>query len=253
MDRHIQSAYALIERGLADEGVVPIVPFSGGKDSLVVSHLVRTVAPDIEHIYSDDEVLFPEHVSYIETMRDYLPLRIVQGGSWHAGWHHPWSELPYWRDWPDYMDRVDGGFDDRTHLRQWGYTLVYRGLRSQESRGRADRLATTHGDGMRGGCRVIDPIHDWVVEDVWAYIAEHRLLYCSVYDRMTDINVPIRHQRVGPLARAQGDILLRGWPSLYRDLIHRYGVHWQRPHKRNRYGIDPLIWIDIQKALSAEQ
>ena len=245
----LRPAYRLIERGLAAGGR-QYVAFSGGKDSLVVSHLVRQVAPDIEHLYSDDEALFPEHVSYIEEMRERLPLRIVQGGGPHAGWHYPWREKPYWREWPDYMESVEGGFSSRTHARRLGYTLAYRGLRAQESRGRASRLADTQGDGQRGGVRVIDPVHDWTVENVWDYISTHDLPYCTVYDRMAEIGIPIRRQRVGPLARAQGDILLRGWPSLYRDLIHRYGIHWTRPQKRNRYGIAPLLWLDIQERIS---
>lgn len=52
----LQPALDTIERAL---GMVerPYIAFSGGKDSLVVQHLVHQVDPEVPMVYCDDELL----------------------------------------------------------------------------------------------------------------------------------------------------------------------------------------------------
>ena len=95
----------------------------------------------------------------------------------------------------------------------------------------------------------VNPLVDWSEADVWAYIAAHDLPYCPVYDVLASIGVSIHHQRVGPLEISDGVTLLRGWPALYLAIVRRYGPRWTQPGRRNRWGIDPVLWLDIQDAL----
>ena len=245
----IDSGLRLVEAGLA-KCDHPYIAFSGGKDALVVAHMVHAVAPDTQMIYSDDELILLEHNDYINRVkaREGDRLMIVSTQAQHNGWFYPWFDPPFWHDPHPAMQWIGGNIDVRA--KSMGYDGVFRGLRAQESRGRAIRLSKTQGIGQRRGITTIDPIRDWTVEQVWDYIEAHNLDYCPVYDRLSSLRVPRRLQRVGPLPLMPGDYLLRGWPELYAAVLQRYGIHWTRPGRRNRYGIPPLIWLDIQEALA---
>jgi hypothetical protein len=43
-------------------------------------------------VYCDDELLYPEHVEYIDEVKPRMGdrLRIVQGGGLHGQWFRPW-------------------------------------------------------------------------------------------------------------------------------------------------------------------
>ena len=247
--QRLDSAKRLIEEGLR-QCRRPYIAFSGGKDSLVVAHLTHQCDPSIQMIYSDDELLLPEHVAYIEWVKARAGdrLMIVSSVARHNGWFYPWRDHPLWREPTVDMVWLPTGNLSKD-AKRLGYDGAFRGLRADESRGRALRLGKTQGIGQRSGIVTIDPIHDWSVDQVWNYIDEHDLPYCPVYDRLTAIGVKRRLQRVGPLPLCPGDYLLRGWPEIYAAVVRRYGAHWTRPSRRNRYRIPPLVWLDIQEAL----
>ena len=46
----------------------PVIAFSGGKDSLVVLHLVRALKPDCEAMFCNTGVEYPETVRYCKTI-----------------------------------------------------------------------------------------------------------------------------------------------------------------------------------------
>jgi hypothetical protein len=51
-------------------------------------------------VYCDDELLYPEHVSYIEDAKEGFSgrLRIVQDGGLHRQWFRPWKPgVEWWR------------------------------------------------------------------------------------------------------------------------------------------------------------
>ena len=229
----------------------PYVAFSGGKDSLTLAHLARQIDPTIPLIYADDELLWDEHVAYVEAMKDFFgePFLHVSGGSVHAGWFRPWQSQPYWRPVPPEMVWVEDSGQFSREARRMGYDLAIRGLRADESRGRAERMAETKGAGSRFGVRTCDPIYDWTAEEVWAYIEAQDLPVCRVYQTLTSLRVSPRLQRVGPLPLCPGRYLWRGWPSLYARLVQRYGDHWTRPSRSDLRRMDPLTRIDIEKAL----
>ena len=227
----------------------PYVAFSGGKDSLVLAHLVHRVDPSIQMVYSDDELLLPEHVAYIRRMIDRGGLRIVSGGSIHAGWFRPWESAPYWRD-PEpemeWLPRNWKGARGRLSLlaRTLGYDGAFIGLRRLESRRRAAILEGSTGVHMAKGYPHITPIADWDDADVWEYIARHQLPYCHTYDRMAEIGV--QKPRLGPLPLMPGKYLWKGWPDLYLQIIQRYGPHWQLPTRRPS-SMSMLTWLDLHE------
>ena len=71
----------------------PYIAFSGGKYSLVAAHLVSRINSSVPMVYCDDELLYSEHVEYMNDAKARLGdrLRIVQGGGLHRGRIRPWK------------------------------------------------------------------------------------------------------------------------------------------------------------------
>ena len=234
----------------------PYVAFSGGKDSLVVAHMVSQVAPAIPMVYCDDELLFPDHVEYIEQVKARMGdrLRIVQGSGLHRQWFRPWKPgVKWWREphrdmealpWVTERNVSPGELASRL-----GYDSVFLGLRRQESVRRAGILAAATGCDRLNGIWYVNPLLDWSDDDVWAYIRAHGLDYCPVYDRLAEIGVGVHRQRLGPLPLAEGRHLWRGWPRLYIELLRNYGRRWTVPGARLPHDMDMLTWLDLQDVL----
>ena len=260
LDTREEGALAIIRQSLTRVSR-PYIAFSGGKDSLVVAHLVSRADASVPLVYCDDELLYPEHVEYIDEVKPRMGdrLRIVQGGGLHGQWFRPWKAgVEWWRMPHREMEKLpwvserDVSPGELAH--QLGYNTVFLGLRRGESIRRAGILAASTGLDKLNGVWYANPIIEWSDSDVWDYIGGHGLAYCAVYDRLAEIGVPGHHARLGPLpAVHDGKILWRGWPDLYIDLIRRYGLRWTVPGRRRPNDMDPLTWLNLQEALSAVQ
>lgn len=189
------------------------VSFSGGKDSLVTLHLVRSVDPQAPAAIFDSGCEMPET---LELARHYgvqiIPARLS------------YPELARYSGWWGYRDPVDKDcpFDVRgilieepseTFIVRERLTVCAMGLRAEESRARS-RNARARGMLYRGADRTwyLCPLAFWSVDDVWAYIYEHELRYHPAYDAMTRIGIPRERQRIGMsmgvLAIAAGNIAI---------------------------------------------
>ena len=235
----------------------PYIAFSGGKDSLVLAHLVSRVDSSIPMVYCDDELLYPEHVTYMEAAKERFGdrLRIVQGGGLHRQWFRPWKGgVEWWRPphpgmeflpWVSERNVSPGQLATRL-----GYNGAFLGLRRAESLRRAGILAASTGLEKLKGVWYANPIIDWSDSDVWDYIDEHGLDYCPVYDRLASIGISRHHARLGPLPLTPGEYLWKGWPQLYASLIRRYGQRWTKPtSRRPPKGVEMLDWLDIADVL----
>jgi len=206
----------------------PYIAFSGGKDSVAVTALVHMIAPDVPLLWSDDELEYPELVSYMAAMRAVAgpQLTITLGWTRHAGWFDPWRDLPFWREPFERTVRVEMDVDEYQAVN--GYDLTFLGLRMGENRRRRSWLSQVGAiyPSKTGTGRRCCPIWDWSADDVWALIAGWELPYCSAYDRYDAIHVPRHAQRIGPLPLARRAQLEEGWPELLAGLEARDGGHW---------------------------
>lgn len=209
----------------------PYIAFSGGKDSLVVLHLVKSLRPDATIHWTDDELEYPETVAYMAALRGMAaPDEFIvtqERHATHAGWFRPWTNAPYWRE------PLPGSLTKDRPADEWmahrGYDLTFTGTRLGESKARARHFAAR---GLlyhikSGTGRHCSPIAEWDEDMIWAYIAGHRLPYNPAYDILREqCGLSRERQRVGPLPLTPRPILAAGWPDMLDDLEERYGPRW---------------------------
>jgi phosphoadenosine phosphosulfate reductase len=146
------------------------VAFSGGKDSMILLEAVRRSGVKNDVHYNDVGIDPPELRQFI---RDFYP---------EVVWERPKESfgkamlrkmfLPMRKQrWCCELLKEGGGPG----------RFVVTGIRAAESARRAKRnyVETCEKDYVK---RYLHPIIDWPTEAVWAYIADHRMPYCTLYD-----------------------------------------------------------------------
>lgn len=219
--RRVERALGLIRRALESGHGDWSVGFSGGKDSTVVLHLARSLAPELPVCWMDDGWDYPETIQYITETEARLGIHVLRITS--PVMSPFWRRIPYPGDDPTYAHPSDMEFDEWSRRYQ---SLI--GLRSEESGARKALLKYnapiyySEAWGHWACC----PLADWTWEDVWAYIVANDIPYNPVYDKLGELGVPWEHRRVGPLTAwmvwqyGTLAVLRAGWPDLY----HRFAA-----------------------------
>jgi phosphoadenosine phosphosulfate reductase len=216
----VARAYGLVGETLA-VARRPYVSFSGGKDSLVVLHLALSVAPEIDVIWSDDEVEHPATIAYIRELASMwgLRLRIVYGPVEHRNGFRSWATDPPFRPPEPDAIRIPGRCDVWS-VRE-GYDAVLLGTRRDES-GLRETVGRIHGPLHRlaTGQWRCTPLDRWRTADVWAFIVSGGLPYNPVYDDLAAVGIPrdSHDSRVGMLLLGTREVQRRAWPELAREL-----------------------------------
>lgn len=225
--------------------------FSGGKDSLVVLHLARQVAPDVPVVFFDSGLEFPETYAYLDQLADHwdLNLQVIQPTmttlellAATGAWDHTAAANPAVPDLHQVHIIEPAGRAHQTH----GPGELW-GVRAQESRGRAATYThalraaacdcfppcTTELERRRrhgglitraDGTVAYGPIWDWHTSEVWAYIARHDLPVNPVYAKLRNLGAPEHFLRISAMIDGrrleEGRItwLRRGWPTLFEEL-----------------------------------
>ncbi len=142
-----------------------LLAFGGGKDSILTEHLVMRSGVPYEPFYAQTGIDPPALVCFI---RDYYDVK----------WQKP--KLTMWR-----------GIEMKglpTRRKRWCCEylkhflgkdrVVITGIRWAESARRKKYGVVSH----LGKDKVINPIIDWTTFEVWEYIRDNNLPYCSLYD-----------------------------------------------------------------------
>lgn len=164
------------------------VAFSGGKDSEVVLHLVRQLAPEVLVVFNNTGVEYPETVRFVKKLEQEWGLNLLTT--------HP--EKTFWQCVGQY------GFPGNKHggegkqccywlkekpmlftIREQKLLGVFTGLTAVENRIRmfnARDKGTCYYD-SKNRIQKVHPILWWTEEEVWAYIRQNNLPYNPAYDR----------------------------------------------------------------------
>ena len=237
-----------------------VVSVSGGKDSQVAFCLAldeaRRRGRTIEAFFLDQEAEYAGTVAVIEwIMRQpnvdprwlQVPLRMTNATSFEHVWMHAWGPGEEWmrpksslaiHEMPGAPDRFYDFFPWYEKQATTPTAFIV-GLRSRESLTRWRAVATNAG--FRGwtwstkaaheGSFRFYPVFDWNVGDVWKYLADERIPYNRIYDRMFMLRGGNdRTMRVSFLVHEQSfravTALQELEPETYAALVKRLrGVH----------------------------
>ncbi len=233
--------------------------FSGGKDSQCIYHLAKEAGVKFDAHYNQTGIDPPE---LVYNMRKHYPDVIVE----------PY-EKSMWQ-----LIRENGMPPIRTaryccvHLKERGGEgrTVVTGVRAAESTmrkknwgivnrcspkksERAFAFDPEQGERLMKMCPakgkiMVAPIFDWTDEDVWAYIRDRNLPYCSLYDE--------GFERLGcigcPLARKSGrEKEFARWPKIKQAYLKTFGRmleeralkdKWNKPSYNWKTGQDVFDW-----------
>lgn len=167
-----------------DRQYIPTVSFSGGKDSTVVSRIVRDALQDntILHFFGDTTLEFPETYSYSlekfrvenpmvpmipsETENDFFKMCKVFGPpSQHERWCCTIFKTSSLNKEQDYMT---------------GNSLTFLGIRHSESAARKSYERTQEHSKISSQVNAM-PIIEWTDYDVWLYVLYKNLLINDCY------------------------------------------------------------------------
>jgi len=155
----------------------PYCSFSGGKDSLVMTHIVTSLKPDVD-------------VITLDYSRTFVPLRYlieIKEIAKKLSWNHQVIRSKILESSPN-----DGlpvmlqvlNYEVTPYLLKKGFDVVFVGLRKEESKWRELRI--------RNNKRLtklpeVYPIAEFSWMDIWAYIISQELPYLSIYDKYGNI------------------------------------------------------------------
>lgn len=179
----IDSATNIIKEALSHHSN-PVVSFSGGKDSLIVLKMVRSIRPETIALFANTGNEYNETVPYIRSFSNVVELK---------------PEKTFWQCVKEY-GLPENKSKGKRHgnaccfwlkekpLRKWqkehNVDLVFTGLTVAESRQRMltiKRMGYYYFNKQDHAFRC-HPIHDWLDQDVWNYILFKGLRYNPIYD-----------------------------------------------------------------------
>ncbi len=208
------------------------VAFSGGKDSVTVLDLVRRSGVKYDAHYSLTTVDPPELVRFIKTFPD-VEIRRPKESMWQLIERKTMPPTRIVRYCCEVLK--EGSGDGR---------VVVLGVRWQESTKRAGRRMVENCRKSDKGRMLISPIIDWTSDQVWEYIRERNLPYCSLYDegfkRLGCIMCPITGTK-GMLKAAER------WPKYYQAYLHAFGK--MLINKRLKVGEENIKWRTAQDVM----
>jgi len=179
--------------------------FSGGKDSITIYRLAEMAGVKFDAHYNITTVDPPELVQFIRSQYLQVEQHRPEMSMFRLIKHKKCAPTRFRRYCCEKLKERGG------HNR-----FVVTGVRWEESSARAKRqmVHTCFKDGTK---TFLHPIIDWTSDDVWEFIHQEKLAYCSLYDegftRIGCILCPLAH-------RPERDI--ERWPQFVKAYINTF-------------------------------
>ena len=153
------------------------IQWSGGKDSTAMTHLIRSIAPDVPIIIQFDDADWPETKPYVEKISNIMGWDFIE--VWpkfsvmeRMAIQNPCHESVCAQTHSLTMDSFIVPLENKFY--KLGIKGRFWGLRNQESIGR--RMNYRKRGALyetKEGRVVCTPIHDWLAEDTFAYLVSN--------------------------------------------------------------------------------
>ena len=211
-----------IREAIASHDLPLTVSFSGGKDSLVVLDLVRSVTRDFATVFIDTGLEHPRTRDYVASFAREEGLRLMTAHAGSAFDDNLPSFGPPAKDfrWCCKVCKL-APLTALIEERFPSGTLTVEGNRRLESFARA-HTELVEANPFVPGQVIVNPIREWSALDVWLYIIWRQLKYNPLYDEdiervgcwMCPSALASEHEelgRISPDLARSWDLRLRGW------------------------------------------
>lgn len=207
------------------------VAFSGGKDSIVLAKLFEMSGVKFQLHYNNTTIDAPELYRF---MRKEYPQVI---------WHNVAKSLP--------IMMTENGYGPPTRLKRWCCALYKEhggegsirstGVRASESPRRKGLWREVSVDRCTKD-PILCPILYWTDDDIWNFIKENNISYCSLYDE--------GFKRLGcvgcPMADKQRKKHFERWPRYERLWKRGFQAYWDKYRGLPKKNGEPR-WIEKLK------
>lgn len=220
--KYIKNLVNNIER----TNIIPTVSFSGGKDSTVVSNLVRETYGDQQllHIFGDTTLEFDTTYNYIERFKKenvFTPLIISSSEQDFFDLCKEFGPPSRLERWCCTIFKTSAISENINLLGDSGFSLSFLGIRASESAQRSNYEKTRYSSKISRQI-VSMPIYEWTNIDVWLYILYKKLDFNAAYT--------LGFERVGcwccPNNSCRSDFLMKLFfeekYNYWRDLLITY-------------------------------
>lgn len=143
--------------------------FSGDKDSVTIYRLAQMAGVKFDAHYNITTVEPPELLAFV---KEHYPTVILEPPQ------HTMEELIIKKKIPP--TRIMRYCTTKLKSTSGNDRFKIVGIRAEESRNRAKRPQIEND--RNGSGKFISPIHRWTTSDVWQFIHENNIPYCSLYD-----------------------------------------------------------------------
>lgn len=187
-DQKLTDTNAIIKHHLDEFNGKTVLSFSGGKDSTLVLYLIRQVEPNIEVVFNDTGVEYPETKEFVQSLKDLWQLNLLVVPPLKT----------FWQCWDEYGPRRGkrGNHKNTARCCYWlkekpmiqaikehGWLGMFTGVTAVESRIRMfvarDKGQCYHN--VQWNLCKIHPILWWTEAEVWAFTKDNRLPFNPLY------------------------------------------------------------------------
>ena len=204
---HVKEAKRNIEYVL--DNYQPVLLYSGGKDSLVLLHMIMQYKRDVPIYYNDSGYDYESQQQKMprDFTKEILEIGYEAGAkSIHVGGGSTPSSRKFFAQLYQYM-------------KEKGCNLELLGIRGGESTGRKNRVegALVRKEGVRW---LAFPIRYFTTDDIWSYLVSNNIRYLSYYDYYAKLDT---YDKVRLSSRFSNGLLFKGG-SKYVDgvLLSQY-------------------------------